>query len=136
MAELAPVAGRVATRSWRVRWSWAQGGMLALIGALGFYVLYPLLLILAGSFNAARIGQPPVYSIQPWIEAWSAAGLLPSLWNTLSLAFWYQAISFPVGIVLAWVLARTNVPWARGLEFMFWLSFFIPSLSTTLGWML
>src|SRR3712207_5660956 len=125
MAEIAPVARSVAAGPWRVRWNWAQVGMLALIGALGFYVLYPLLLILAGSFNSARIGQPPVYSIQPWIEAWSTTGLLQSIWNTLSVAFWYQAISFPIGIMLAWILARTNVPWARGLEFMFWVSFFI-----------
>jgi iron(III) transport system permease protein len=136
MAELAPVARRVAASPWRLRWNWAQVGMLGLIGALGFYVLYPLLLILLGSFNAARIGQPSVYSLQPWIEAWTTAGLLQSLWNTLAVAFWYQAISFPIGILLAWVLARTNVPWARGLEFMFWLSFFVPALSTTLGWML
>src|SRR5579883_693727 len=136
MAELAPAARRPAARPWPIRWSWPQVGMLALIGALGFYVLYPLFLILLGSFNTARIGQPPVYSLQPWIDAWSAPGLLQSLWNTLSVAFWYQAISFPIGIVLAWALARTNVPWARGLEFLFWLSCFIPALSTTLGWML
>jgi iron(III) transport system permease protein len=136
MAELAPVARPVAASPWRLRWNWPQVGMLALIGALGFYLIYPLFLILQGSFNAARIGQPPVYSLQPWIEAWGTSGLFESIGNTLAVAFWYQVISFPVGIVLAWVLARTNIPWARGLEFLFWLSFFVPALSTTLGWML
>jgi len=121
------------------RWpgrSWAQLGMLALLGALGFYVLYPLVLILLNSFNVARLGQEPVYSLRPWIDAWSAPDVFSSLWTTLRLAFWYHLISFPVGIVIAWLLARTNIPWARGLELMFWLSFFLPMLSTTLGWML
>ena len=121
------------------RWpslTWAQVGMLALIGAVGFYVLYPLVLILLNSFNVARLGQVPIYSLQPWIDAWSAPDVFPSLWTTLQLAFWYQLISFPIGIVIAWLLARTNIPCARGLELMFWLSFFVPMLSTTLGWML
>ena len=121
------------------RWpslTWAQVGILALIGAVGFYVLYPLVLILLNSFNVARLGQVPIYSLQPWIDAWSAPDVFPSLWTTLQLAFWYQLISFPIGIVIAWLLARTNIPCARGLELMFWLSFFVPMLSTTLGWML
>jgi iron(III) transport system permease protein len=41
-----------------------------------------------------------------------------------------------LAVGLAWVLARTNVPLAGQLEFVFWLSMFIPALSTTLGWML
>jgi iron(III) transport system permease protein len=110
--------------------------MLLLIGALGFYLLYPLFLILLNSFNTARIGAPPVYGLGSWVAAWESPGVLQSLWNTLGVAFWYQVLSFPLGIILAWVLARTNVPWARGLEFMFWLSFFLPTLSTTLGWIL
>ncbi|HEY7059906.1 MAG TPA: ABC transporter permease subunit [Chloroflexota bacterium] len=134
---LVPSVARQAALS--PRWpslSWAQVGVLALLGAVGFYVLYPLILILLNSFNVARIGQAPVYSLQPWIDAWSASDVFPSLWTTLQLAFWYQLISFPIGILIAWLLARTNVPWARGLELMFWLSFFVPMLSTTLGWML
>lgn len=110
--------------------------MLALIGAFGFYILYPLVLILLNSFNTARFGQAPVYSLDAWADAWNSPDVFPALWNTLSVAFWYQLISFPVGILVAWLLARTNIPGARGLEFMFWLSFFLPTLSATLGWML
>jgi iron(III) transport system permease protein len=110
--------------------------MVFLILALGSYLVYPLFLILLNSFNVGRIGQPAVYSLQAWADAWSSPGLLQSLRNTFAVAFWYQAIAFPVGVVLAWALARTNVPWARGWEFMFWLSFFLPSLATILGWIL
>jgi iron(III) transport system permease protein len=106
------------------------------IAATGFYVLYPQVLILVNSFNSAPLGQPPQYGLQPWATAWSTAGLWSALWNTLSLAFWYQAISFPVSVAVAWLIARTNLPWAGRLEFLFWLSFFVPALSTTLGWIL
>ncbi len=113
-----------------------QLGLLLLLLSLGYYVIYPLLLILINSFNVARIGQPPAYGLQNWIEAWSGSGILQALWNTLLVAAGYQLISFPLAALLALVLARTNIPGARRLEFMFWLSFFIPSLSATLGWIL
>jgi iron(III) transport system permease protein len=136
MAEVARATRVPAKLPWRLRPNWPQIGMLALIAVFGFYLVYPLVLILLNSFNTARIGQPPVYGVQSWIDAWSARGLFQSLWNTLAVGLCYQLLSFPVGIVLAWLLARTNIPWARGLEFLFWISFFIPALSATLGWIL
>ena len=119
-----------------LRPNWCQIGLLTLILGLGFYVVYPLLLILLNSFNTARVGQPAIYGLQPWIDAWTASGIVQALLNTFALATCYQIISFGIGIGLAWVLARTNIPAAGKLEFMFWLSIFIPALSTTLGWML
>jgi iron(III) transport system permease protein len=140
MSRIASGFGRLRVLDWSVHGSprpnWKQLGMLALIGATGFYVVYPLLLILLNSFNVAPLGQAALYSPQAWVTAWNTAGLWSALWNTLGLAFWYQAISFPISIVLAWLIARTNLPWANRLEFLFWLSFFVPPLSTTLGWIL
>ena len=49
--------------------------MILLIGSLGFYIVYPLLLILINSFNVATIADPPVYGLQAWKEAfpsWSS----------------------------------------------------------------
>ncbi|MFI5268483.1 MAG: ABC transporter permease, partial [Chloroflexota bacterium] len=130
---------RAAARSLRAlgpRLNWAQIGLIVLILALGFYVMYPLLLILVNSFNTAALGQAPAYGLQNWTDAWTASGIAQALVNTLALAACYQAISFALATGLAWVLARTDVPAARQLEFMFWLSMFVPVLSTTLGWML
>src|SRR5581483_2168446 len=118
------------------RFSWPQAGLIALILGLGYYVIYPLALILINSFNTAPIGQPAVYGLKTWIDAWSDAGVLDALRNTLVLALCYQLISFPIAALLALLLARTNLPAGRFFEFLFWLSFFIPALSTTLGWIL
>jgi iron(III) transport system permease protein len=110
--------------------------MWALIVAVGFCAYYPLLLILANSFNTADIGATPAYGLGNWVAAWAAAGVFSSLANTFWLTLWYQLLSFPMAIFVAWLLARTNLPWARGFELLFWLSFFIPDLAATLGWML
>jgi len=39
-------------------------------------------------------------------------------------------------VLLAWVLGRTKIPHSGALEFGFWLSYFLPPLSATLGWIL
>ena len=110
--------------------------ILLLIAAIGFFVIYPLALIFINSFNVARPGQPAVYSAGAFVTAWRAPGLLLALANSVAVGLCYQALSFPIGILLAWVLGRTKIPHVRALEFGFWLSFFLPPLSATLGWIL
>lgn len=110
--------------------------MVLLVGSMGFYILYPLALILINSFNVATIADPPVYGLGAWKEAFSDAGVWVSLWNTIKIAFWRNVLVFPVGVFIAWILARTNIPFAHGFEFFFWLSFMLPSVVVTFGWML
>lgn len=110
--------------------------MILLIGSLGFYIVYPLLLILINSFNVATIADPPSYGIQAWREAFSERGMWLSLWNSVKIAIILQAVALPIGILISWLLARTNIPFSNGLEFLFWVSFILPNLATTFGWML
>jgi iron(III) transport system permease protein len=56
--------------------------------------------------------------------------------NTFTLAVTRQAIALVVGAFFAWLIARTDIPWKRTLEFFFWLSFFLPALPETMGWIL
>jgi iron(III) transport system permease protein len=110
--------------------------MVLLIGAMGFYVLYPLILILINSFNVATIAEPPVYGLQAWRDAFSEPGIWRSLWNSIKIGIVLQLIALPLGIFLSWLIARTNILCSNVFEFCFWISFFMPSLATTFGWML
>ena len=136
MNETPPAAAETLARSWMPRLHRGLFLMILLIGSMGFYILYPLALIFINSFNVATIADPPVYGLQAWRDAFSDRGIWISLWNTLRIAFVNQALNFPLGVLLAWILARTNVPFANGFEFCFWLAFMLPSLATTFGWML
>jgi iron(III) transport system permease protein len=62
--------------------------------------------------------------------------MLSAIWNTITLTATRQAISFAIGIVLAWVIARTDLPGRAWLEFGFWIAFFLPALTVLLGWIL
>jgi len=110
--------------------------MALLIGAMGFYVVYPLILILINSFNVATIAEPPVYGLQAWRDAFSEPGIWRSLWNSLKIGIILQLIALPLGIFTAWLVARTNILFSNFFEFGFWISFFLPALATTFGWML
>ena len=110
--------------------------MAGLIGIMGFFVLYPLVLILINSFNTATIAEPPVYGLKAWRDAFSEYGIWRSLWNSVKIGIVLQVIALPLGIFVSWLLARTNILFANVFEFGFWISFFLPSLATTFGWML
>ena len=58
--------------------NWGLFLMIVLIGFMGFYILYPLALILINSFNVATIADPPSYGLGAWKEAFTEYGVLKS----------------------------------------------------------
>ncbi len=104
------------------------------LAAVGFLVLYPLSLLFFASFEVGPYGQATTLGLGNWIAAFTQANLQSAIVNTLTLTAARQGIAFVVTIVLAWLLARTNLPGRNWLEFGFWISFFLPTLPVLLGW--
>jgi iron(III) transport system permease protein len=95
-----------------------------------------VLLLLINSFNAAAdwFVEPRRFGVDHWINAFHRPGLLKSLGNSLLVWSLSVAVSFPVGVAIAWLLARTKTPFSHTLEFLFWVSYMVPSLPTTIAW--
>jgi iron(III) transport system permease protein len=110
--------------------------MTILILVVGFLVLTPLFLMILNSFQVARPGEPIVWGIEGWVKAFTTPGILSAMSNTFSLAVTRQAIALLIGAFFAWLVARTDIPMKGFLEFLFWLSFFLPALPETMGWIL
>ena len=110
--------------------------MSLIILVLGFYLIYPVLLVLLQSFNVARdvLVGPRIWGLDNWRVAFLEPGLVRSLVNTFLVWGVTVAISFPIAVVIAWTLARTKIPFSHGLELLFWISFMMPGISTTIGW--
>jgi len=123
-------------RSWLPPMDGGTAIMAVLIGFMGFYVLYPLTLIVINSFNTATIAEPEVYGLDAWRKAFAEPGIWRSLWNSVKIGIVLQIIALPSGIFISWLLARTNIYGAGLFEFGFWISFILPNLATTFGWML
>lgn len=101
---------------------------------VAIFVLYPMLVILVNSFIVGPIGQPRHWSLDGWRTALSDPAMLAAILNTLKVLIANESISLPSAVLLAWLLARTDLPLRGTLEFAFWITFFLPSLSVTLGW--
>lgn len=108
----------------------------AVLGVVGFVLLYPLLLLLLNSFQLSRPNQELAYGVENWKTVLTEPGMLTALWNTAKLALTVQALSFPVAILLVWTLTRTDIPGKNWINFLFWMAFFAPALPITLGWIL
>lgn len=117
----------------------AQQGLIiktVLLLTTGLVVLVPLALLVVNSLQVARPGEAPVYSLDGWRAAFSDDGILRALINTTTLTAVRQGISLTVAIWFAWLIARTDMPGRRWLDFPFWIVFFLPALPLTLGWIL
>jgi iron(III) transport system permease protein len=111
--------------------------LLSLFLALvGFLVFTPMLFLLYGSIEAVGPDGRTVYSLQGWRQALDNPGIVAAIYNSFSLAIARQSIATVIGILLAWLIARTDIPLRGWLEFSFWISYFIPSLPVALGWIL
>ena len=122
----------VARAAGKARWSFRpdKGAFIvaSLIIVLGMFLIYPVLLILTLSFNTAPeffIGDR-VWGLDNWRNAFVEPGLFQALFNTVWLWGVSVSVAFPVSILIAWLLARTRIPWSHGLEFLFWVAFVTP----------
>ena len=110
--------------------------MAAMILVLGFFLIYPALLIFIQTFNVSAdilVGAPQ-WGLENWRVAFQHSRLWQALGNSVMIWALTVGISFPIAVVVAWTLARTNIPASRTLEFMFWVSFMMPGISTTIAW--
>ena len=110
--------------------------MAILLVVVGFLVLTPLSLMILNSFQTARPGEAIVWGFEGWVKAFTTPGIVNAISNTFSLAITRQAIALLIGAFFAWLVARSDIPMKGLLEFFFWLSFFLPALPETMGWIL
>ena len=110
--------------------------MAILLVVVGFLVLTPLCLMILNSFQTARPGEAISWGFEGWVKAFTTQGIVSAMSNTFSLAITRQSIALLIGSFFAWLIARTDIPMKGFLEFLFWLSFFLPALPETMGWIL
>jgi iron(III) transport system permease protein len=118
----------------RIPWTWIP--LTLLVGLLILILAYPLALLFVKSFVISRPGQPTVWAINGWVEAFSDVNLAIAIGNTFYLAFVRVIITSALAIFFAWVVTRTDTPLKGFIEVTLWLGFFLPLLPMTMGWIL
>ena len=103
---------------------------------VGAVTLVPVIFLMYNSLNTAEPLRPPVIGLDNWIRALQDARIWSSIGWTVFLAVIRVVIAVVLGVLFAWLIARTDMPGGGALEFMFWIAFFVPALPLTLGWIL
>lgn len=103
-----------------------------LLAIMAFFTVVPVVLVIIMSMQENGGG----FGFDNWVRTFSRPGFGEALWNTFALSFVRQLIGTVLGVMIAWVLARTDIPGAKWLEYGFWIAVFLPSLTVTLSWIL
>lgn len=96
----------------------------------------PVIFLFLGSFNLAAPGKEAVYGVQNWVRAFSDPGTLSALWMSFSLSVVRLIPALILAVLMAWLIARTDMPGGHTLEFLCWMAFFVPDFPLVLAWIL
>src|SRR5918996_668734 len=118
----------------RISWTWLP--LVLLVGILILILAYPLALLFVKSFVTSRPGQPTVWAVSGWVEAFTDVNLAIAIGNTFYLAIVRIIITSALAIFFAWVVTRTDTPLKGFIEVTLCLGFFLPLLPMTMGWIL
>ena len=99
-------------------------------------VVYPLALLLEASFLVEDADGTKTYGLELWVTAWDVPGLVPSILNTFRRVVVTEVLAFPIAILIAWAVARTDLPGKKLIDAFFWIAFFLPALPVLMGWIL
>jgi iron(III) transport system permease protein len=109
---------------------------ILLLAIVGFFVLFPLSTLVSSSFQVGIFGRATHFGFDNWLEPFHSERLAAAIWNTLSLSLTRQVISLAAGILIAWLIARTNLPGRQWIEIGFWIALFMPALPVAMSWVL
>jgi iron(III) transport system permease protein len=113
------------------RFKGKSGGIVLFFAILLLLILvvFPLSKIVSQSFSFdGRI------SLENYIAALSEKGNYPIFLHSLEISILSTLLSTLIGTFLAWVVARTDIPWVRMFRAAFVLPFVIPPFIGALAW--
>jgi iron(III) transport system permease protein len=108
-------------------------GLTVLVAVL---VIYPLAMVVFGTFWSAAPGQPGTLTLDNWASVLSDPTTFEILLTSLAIAVPRTLLALALATAFAWCIARTNMPGKRLLEGLLVFLFFLPELPWVLAWML
>ena len=109
---------------------------LALTVLVAVLVVYPLAMVVLGTFWSAAPGQPGTLTLDNWASVLSDPTTFEILLTSLAIAVPRTLLALALATAFAWCIARTNMPGKRLLEGLLVFLFFLPELPWVLAWML
>src|SRR5262245_11895527 len=103
--------------------------LVLLASLLGF----PIFLLVTSAFNVGDAQQipPREYGVANFVELWERRVWI---WNTLTVAAGGTCLATALGLVLAWILYRTKIPFRRAFELLVVVPYPLGPLVGALAW--
>jgi iron(III) transport system permease protein len=105
--------------------SFAVSGTTILVG---FLILYPMAMLLYGSFWSSQPGFPGTFTLQHYVDAYSDTETYQVFWNTALLIGAKTVAAGVIALMLAWIVARTDTPCKTLLETLIFIPFFVTGI--------
>ncbi len=108
-------------------------GVALLIALLSFLALYPLSMLLYGSLHSTPPGMAGEFNLNGYRGIVTRENVAIFV-NTVILSFAKTIPAMGLAVLFAWIIARTDTPYAAQLEVLITLPFFIPPILTAMAW--
>ena len=92
-------------------------------------IVYPLLAVFVQSFTEGA-----GLSVAKIREVFSTPNIVEAVWNTLIVSVLTVVLAAGIGITLAWLIARSNMPFKRVLDPLNMIPFYLSSVVGALSW--
>lgn len=112
------------------------GALLVLVVLVGLVVV-PVLVVAAGSlWSATFIRLPGGPTLENYVRTLTAPGYGPVLWTTVQFTIGASFVAVSVGLLLAWIVARTDVPFRSVVRWLPATPILLSALVSNIGWIL
>jgi iron(III) transport system permease protein len=110
-----------------------RAGMAMLALLLDFLSLYPLSMLLYGSFHTTPPGVAGTFDLTGYAQVftWRTAFVFI---NTVGISLAKTIVALALAVLFGWIIARTNTPARGALEVLITLPFFVPPILTAMAW--
>jgi iron(III) transport system permease protein len=120
----------------RIRINSGFVAMSAVTLLVGFLVLFPLGMLLFGSFWTSRPGFPGELTLANYVRAYTSLETYQVLLTTVLLVGAKTILAVVFATTLAWIVTRTDTPFRGTLEVLATLPFFVPGLLEAIAWIM
>jgi len=103
---------------------------------VAFLILFPLTMLIYGSFWTDRPGFPGNFTLDNYITAYGDPDTYKVFLNTALLIGAKTICAGVIALALAWIIARTDTPCRGMLETLIIIPFFVPGIMEAIGWIM
>ena len=127
-----PGTGRMPVLQWLAsRWD-----VLALAAVVAILTLVPVVTVIVGSLRPFGLPLSPGWTVQHYVNIWSAPYTYTLLLHTVVFAVGSTVIALLISTTLAWLLERTDLPGAELFKGGLIIPMLTPPLLLGMGWVL